>query len=268
MSSLSLHTCEWIPDTPARAHVLLVHGLGEHIGRYEGLAAAMTREGWHVHGFDHPGHGKSPGNRGYVNDFPQLVDNLVAQLDKVRAAAGDQPIFLLGHSMGGLVVTHALAHHKIKVHGAVLSSPLLAIPDTVSPLLIQLAGLLGTLTPWLPVDRLETAAISRLEEEVAAYEADPLIHHGPILARTGAQLSKAIQESSGAFESVTTPFLVVHGTADRLAPVAGSRALHERASSGDKTATFYEGGYHELLNDNDREAVRDEILGWIRQRVG
>lgn len=189
-----------------------------------------------------------------------------AQLDAVRAESEGRPVFLFGHSMGGLLVAQLLEDGVAGLAGAVLSSPLLALPETVSPVLVRLANVLGTVTPWLPVERLDSTAISRVAAVVAAYDADPLVYRGPIHARTGAEFTRAINTVVAGFGRIRDPFLVVHGTADRLAPVAGSRQLLDQASSPDKTGNFYDGGYHELLNDEARELVSTDIIDWLLAR--
>jgi len=262
------HTWEWKPEGPARAHVLIVHGYGEHGGRYANFATALTDAGFHVHAFDHVGHGQSPGKRGYVDSFDALVTELAAQVARVLAEGEGKPCFLFAHSMGGLIATNYLTRGREGLRGAVISSPLLAVPEGVSPLLLRLADVLGQWLPWLPVDRLDSASISRVPEAVAAYEADPLVYHGPIRARTGAQLTAAIGETTARFSAITLPLLVLHGTDDRLVPIGGSRRLVAEAGSEDVSSYFQEGGYHELLNDVERDVVVQHVVAWLEERVG
>ncbi len=262
------HTWEWKSAGPARAHVLIVHGYGEHGGRYAEFATALTEVGFHVYAFDHAGHGQSPGKRGYVDSFEALVKELAAQIDGMVAEAGGKPCFLFAHSMGGLIATRYLTRGCGGLRGAVISSPLLAVPEGVSPVLLRLAGFLGRWLPWLPVDRLDSASLSQLPEAVAAYDADPLVYHGPIRARTGAQLTAAIGETTARFSAITLPLLVLHGTDDRLAPISGSQQLVAEAGSEDVTSFFQEGGFHELLNDVEGERVVKRVVTWLEERVG
>lgn len=263
----ALHIRTWKPDLPPRAHLLIVHGYGEHSGRYEHLADALTALGIEVHAYDLRWHGKSPGKRGYITRFDTLVDDLAKQLEALRTEAGEMPLFLFAHSMGGLVACDYLARGDAGLAGAILSSPLLAVPEGVSPWLLRLAGVLGIVLPWLPVDHLDSSAISRIDAEVAAYDADPLVYHGSIHARTGAQLSAAISRMPATFSSITVPFLLIQGTADRLAPPAGGRRLYGEAGSTDKSCLFQEGGYHELLNDLDRDVVMAAVVDWLHARL-
>lgn len=259
---------DWKPIGPTRAHVLIVHGYGEHGGRYADFATTLTGTGFHVHRFDHVGHGKSPGKRGYVDSFEALVTELAAQVERMVGQAEGKPCFLFAHSMGGLIATNYLTRGHGGLTGAVISSPLLAVPEGVSPLLLRLAGFLGRWLPWLPVDRLDSSSISRVPEAVAAYDTDPMVYHGPIRARTGAQLTAAIAETTTRFSAITLPLLVLHGTDDGLAPVSGSRRLVAEAGSEDVSSFFQEGGYHELLNDLGAEEVVQHVLAWLEERAG
>ncbi len=149
----------------------------------------------------------------------------------------------------------------------VFSSPFVAIADEVSPGLWALAGVLGRVTPWLPVAKLDSTGTSRDAAVVRAYDADPLIHHGRILARSGAQLNGAIGRAQAGFGKITGPVYVMHGSEDRLVPPAGSRLLYEGCRSEDKTLKIYDGAYHELLNDLEKEAVLGDLCGWLGQRL-
>ncbi len=261
------YTRDWTPADSPRGYVVVVHGYGEHSGRYAHLATALTAIGLGVHAYDHEGHGQTGGKRGYIRNFDALVDGLVHQIDGVCSGAAGLPVFLFAHSMGGLVACTYLAQHRSDLAGAVISSPLLAIPDGVSPWLLRVAQLLSTLTPWLPVDRLDPTHISRIATEVDAYNQDPLVYHGPIVARTGAELTGAIARVSGQFAAIDLPLLVLHGMADRLAPPAGGQCLFDEAVSSDKTGVFPEEGYHELLNDVGGDAILQTIVEWYGARL-
>ena len=258
----------WLPSAPPCALLIIVHGYAEHSGRYEALAQALNAAGIEVHAMDHRGHGNSLGAPGRIGHFDALVADLRRFVTRVRADAGGKPLFILGHSMGGLIAAHYLSEAAPGIHGAIFSSPLMAIPDHVSPRLLRVSRLLGTFTPWLPVDRLDSHGIARDPEVVRAYDADPLVYHGPIRARTGAALARAIQDLEGLLPNITVPLLVFHGTADRIAPPSGSQRLYEEAGSADKALFLVDGGFHELLNDTGREEVLRKVLDWIARHGG
>ncbi len=257
----------WDPEGERRGHLVLLHGYGEHCGRYGHVADALNRIGLAVYTYDQRGHGRSPGRRGYIRDFERLVDDLGDFLDHLGDRLDDAPRFVMGHSMGGLVLTRYVQTRSLAVRGLVFSSPFLAINDDVSPVLIALAGVLGTLTPWLPVASMDTTGLDRDADVVAAYENDPLVFHGRILARTGAQLNATIRRARAEFEAINHPLYVIHGADDRLVPAEGSRLLYDRCTADDKTQRIYEGGYHELLNDLDRDTVLTDLCAWLEARL-
>jgi alpha-beta hydrolase superfamily lysophospholipase len=245
--------------------VVIVHGYAEHSGRYLDLALAFADAGLHVHACDLRGHGETPGKRGQIKNFAALVADLRRFVDRTRDKVGRKPMFILGHSMGGLLTAHYLAGESTGIRGAIFSSPLMAIPDHVSPRLLRMSRLLSLVAPFLPVDRLDSKGIARDPEVVQAYDADPLVYHGPIRARTGAELAHAIQALPELLPKITVPLLAFHGTADRIAPPSGSQLLIEHAGSTDKECFCVEGGLHELLNDTGREEAIQKILAWINR---
>jgi acylglycerol lipase len=253
----------WTTGDHPVAHLIIVHGYAEHCGRYEALAREFNGVGIEVHAYDHRGHGNSPGAPGQIPRFDTQVGDLERFAAEVSRRAEGNPVFVLGHSMGGLVTAYFVAKTGIAIQGAIFSSPLLAMPAHVSLWLLRLSRVLGTVTPGLPVERLNSAGIARDVEVVHAYDADPQVYHGPIRARTGAELARAIQELPPLLLQITVPFLVFHGTADAIAPRAGSQVLFEGAASVDKECFFVEGGYHELLNDRGREEVIGKVLDWL-----
>ncbi len=250
----------------AGAHLILLHGYAEHSGRYAGVAAALNGIGVTVHTYDQRGHGRSAGKRGYVGNFDLLVSDLEVFIRRIRPQAEGRPLFLMGHSMGGLVLAaYAVSRGQggIRPAGLIFSSPFLAIKEDVSSILIALARVLSTLTPWLPVARVNASGVSRDPEIVRAYETDPLVYQGPIRARTGAEFNAAIQRVRGRFDAITDPVFILHGSSDSLVPAAGSRYLYENCGSADKTLRVVEGGYHELFNDLEKHSLLAELCQWV-----
>ncbi|MCX5758614.1 MAG: lysophospholipase, partial [Candidatus Hydrogenedentes bacterium] len=237
---MGLHVRQWTPDSAPKGVVVLIHGYADHGARYGWVASHLTHAGVAVSALDLRGHGASPGERAFIASFDRLVDDVARFVEAVRDAFVGVPLFVMGHSMGGLVVALYAATRKPSVAGVILSSPLLKVSDGVSPFLQRISGIVGALLPRLPVLPLDTAAISRDPEAVQAYVADPLVYHGRIVARTGAEMTRAANRIQACMEDVTLPLLLLHGTADRLCDVNGSRQMHDRARSSDKTLKLFD----------------------------
>jgi alpha-beta hydrolase superfamily lysophospholipase len=263
VGGLSIYWQAWLPPATARGVVVIAHGAGEHSGRYLQVADRLTREGYAVYALDHRGHGRSAGSRALID----RMDHAVADLDTVvLRAAGEhpgQPVFLLGHSMGGTVsLCYAIAHQD-RLDGLALSAPLAAI-EAVSPILEIAAKVLSKTLPRVGVVAVDPALVSRDPAVVRAYEADPLVHHGKLPARTVVELAAAVRSFwSGAVGAITVPTLVMYGTNDRLCPTPGSVMVGERIGAGDRTVKSYPGLYHEILNEPEREQVMDDLCAWL-----
>jgi acylglycerol lipase len=263
---LDLFRCAW-PTAECRAAVVLLHGYGEHCGRYEALVEALNNAEICVFSYDQRGHGRSAGRRAYVSAFEGLVPDAVSAIRWARERCPDVPVFLLGHSMGGALAALVAIEHGDLLDGLVLSAPSVKISEDVSPFLQKIAGVMGALAPRLPAADLDTTLVSRDPAVVAAYEADPLVYHGKILARTGHQLLSTEQSVLARAAELTRPFLVLHGSADGLADPRGSAELHAGASSADKTHIVLDGLYHEILNEPEQAEVRQHILDWVLDRL-
>ena len=264
---VALFERRWLPAGGWKAGVVLCHGYAEHSGRYQRVAAHLNEHGYAVFALDLRGYGKSPGERAFISSFDLYVDDLAAYIQYVRPEIEPRPIFLMGHSMGGLVLALYAATRAPSARGLVFSSPLLRVSDDVSPFLQRISGVVGALLPRLAVLRMETAAVSRDPEAVREYEADPLVYHGKILARTGAEITRATNRIQRHMEDIALPLIAIHGTGDRLCDCRGSQQLCDRAQSRDKTLRLFEGGYHELFNDLEKERFLAELTQWLGARV-
>ena len=264
---LQLFEQSWRPDEPPCAAVVIVHGFAEHSGRYQHVAERLVGSGYSVYAFDLRGHGRSEGKRTYVRSVEEHTADLDAFLARVRQHETDVPLYLLGHSMGGTIVTLYLISGRREVNGAILSGAALRLPGGVSRVLQALLSLLGRLTPKLPLSKLSSSDVSRDQTVVTAYESDPLVYRGRALAGTTGALIRAIRTIEAQMEAVTLPLLLLHGTADGLTDPEGSRRLHERAASADKTLKLYEGLYHEVLNEPEKERVLTDIVQWLDERT-
>ena len=264
---LTLHTRRWSPASAPDAVVGLVHGYAEHCGRYDHVADGLTGAGAVVCAYDQRGYGQSDGRRAYVSHFDRYLDDLGLFLERIRDSYPDLPLFLFGHSMGGLVVLKYVLDREPHVEGLLLSAPALEINPDLAPLLRRMAQVLGRLAPRLPTTRSPEGAISRDPEVVEEAKNDPLNYHGRVRARTGAEMLKASEEVRGRLHTLTDPFLVFHGTADTLASPEWSERLYEGAASDDKTLKLYDGLYHETFNEPEKERVLDDLGDWLAARL-
>jgi alpha-beta hydrolase superfamily lysophospholipase len=255
----------WLPPAP-RAVVAVVHGIAEHAGRYAFLADRANQCGLGVVSADLRGHGRSPGERSYVERFDDYLLDVDALMAKARELAAGRPLFLMGHSMGGAIALRWLAQRKQPVAGLILSSAALKIGGDVPRLLVALAPLLSRWLPHLRGTRLDPATISRDPAAVAAYVNDPLVSLLAPPARTGAELLQAMEANRAAAAGLALPVYLFHGDADRLTDPDGSRDIHERWGGSDKTLRLWPGSRHETFNDLDREAVVAELLEWVLAR--
>ena len=262
-----LYRQSWTPEEPARAAILLVHGLGEHSSRYEYFAAHCTARGFAVHTLDHYGHGRSEGLRGHVERFSVYLDGLRALRDDVRNRQADLPLFLLGHSMGGLIAASFLGEDQASFRGCVLSGP--ALKSDVEPpkVVMAIVRFISWLAPTVPLIGLDPGGVSRDPDVVAAYVRDPLVHHGKATARLITELSSSMRGALGAAPAITLPLLVMHGDADVLTSLAGSQALYDTAGSADKTLKLYPGLYHEIFNEPERDEVLGDMSAWLEAHL-
>jgi alpha-beta hydrolase superfamily lysophospholipase len=255
----------WRPDDEPRSVVLLAHGASEHSGRYAWTGERLAERGHAVHALDHRGHGRS-GSGAYVD----RLDNAVADLHRLAGLASDgypdTPVFLLGHSMGGAVALAYAFRHQAELDGLVLSAPLAKL-EAASPVTRAIGLVLSRLAPRTPVFAIDSGAVSRDPEVVRDYDADPLNHHGKLPARTVAELTEAVGRFEARLPELTLPILALHGTGDTLTPPEGSEMVCRLSSSDDKTHKTYEGLYHEILNEPERDEVLDDIASWIEARA-
>lgn len=266
-SGLELYAQQWVPESAIRARLVLLHGFGDHSSRYAHVAAHLNTAGVAVHTYDQRGHGKSPGRRAYIARFEDLLEDLDTFLAWSAEDLSGAPLFVMGHSMGGMVLTRYAQTRALDAAGLVFSSPFLGFPDDVPKILLTLASVLSAVLPGLPVGAVDNRGLSRIPDVVAAADADPLAFHGRVAARTGAQFFETIQTAEKAFAKITLPSLVLHGEADRVVPCAGGVRLFEGMGAADKTLRLFPGGYHELWNDLDQESFLDGVTGWIGARA-
>ena len=264
---LALARRDW-PSADARGTIVIVHGLGEHIGRYAHVAARLNANRWSVVGYDQRGHGASPGERGRIAAHDDLLLDLDAVIDDVRAEAGG-PLILLGHSLGGLVVARFVAGalesprpswHR-NVDALVLSSPALDIGMTGAKR--ALLATLERLTPNLGIGNgLDATGISRDPAVVAAYRADPLVHDriAPRLIRFLADSGPLVRQLAPRWN---VPTLLLYAGSDRLVVPAGSAAFAAAAPAALVTARPFASLFHEIFNEPEQDEVLGVLTAWL-----
>ena len=261
------HQC-WLPEGDIKAVLLVVHGLAEHCGRYKNLVDHFLPLGYAVYGFDLPGHGKSSGKRVYVDRFEDYTQTLAAFLDKVRILHGDIPIFLVGHSMGSLVSAVFLTHRQEDLAGAILSgSGVVKVPENISSFTILAGKVFSVFMPKIGLVGLDVNAVSRDASVVKAYVEDPLVHTGKTTARLAAEILRAMGSIPGQANRITLPILLLQGGEDKLVDPAGAKMLFETVGSTDKTLKIYEGLYHEIMNEPERNLVMGDMEQWLESHL-
>ncbi len=255
----------WSVEGPTKAVLCLVHGLGEHSGRYDDVAATFNAAGYAVIAFDTRGHGRSPGQRGHT-PFDRTMEDVTALIDRAAELYPGLPRFLYGHSLGGLIVlTHCLRVHPA-ITGVVATSPGLASPLLDQKLKIGAAKLLGSVLPTVTVPTgLDANLISRDPEVVKVYLADPLVHDKSTLAlgRDGALAAEYALEHAS---EIDVPLLIVHGTGDEITYARGSEQFIAQVP-GDKTLNLYDGYYHETHNEPESAQVLADTIAWLDAHV-
>jgi alpha-beta hydrolase superfamily lysophospholipase len=265
---VQLQVSHWSPTGMPRGTVLIVHGLGEHIGRYQHVAAHLNAHGWLVAGYDQRGHGASEGKRGAVPQPEALLDDLARVMDAVRALSPD-PLVLLGHSMGGLVaarfaaemLSSTPAEWSRPVDALVLSSPALALPMT--PGQQRLLAVMSRMAPGVAVGNgLKPEWISRDPAVVAAYQADTLVHDRVTarLVRFMLDGGERVREQASRWR---LPTLLMYAGADRCVAPSGSDAFAATAPRAKVRIARYDGLAHEIFNEPEKARVLDDLTGWL-----
>ena len=256
----------WLPEGAPKAVVVIAHGASEHSGRYSHVGERFAGAGYATYALDHRGHGRSAGRRALIERMDDVVADLRSFIALAASRHEGKPVFLLGHSMGGAVALAYALRHQDEIAGLLLSGPLAAV-EAASPVTRVMSKVLSTVTPTLGVYAVDSSAVSRDPAVVRDYDDDPLNYHGKLPARSVAELTGAVGGFHEAVPGLRLPLLVMHGGDDRLTPVEGSRMLHERAGSEDKTLEILDGLYHEILNEPEQERVMATMIEWLDARA-
>jgi acylglycerol lipase len=265
--NISIYYQAWLPERKVKAVLFIVHGLGEHGGRYGNVVDHFVPLGYAVYALDHIGHGKSGGAREMVDRFEDYTDTLTLFHGMVKGWQAGKPIFLLGHSMGGLLAAYYLLDNQDKFQGAVISAPAVKISKNISPAIIAMSKILSAIAPGAGVLQLDANLISHDPDVVKTYVNDPLVFHSKTPARLAAEMLKAMLRVTAEAEKITLPFITLQGGADQLIDPGGAQMLYTRAGSKDKAIKVYEGFYHEVFNEPERARVLKDVETWLAAHI-
>jgi acylglycerol lipase len=265
VAGLKIFTRSWRPEGKPRGVVVIVPGFNAHSGHYQWVAEQLVASGLAAYAIDLRGRGQSDGERFYVQKFGDYVADVATFVTLVKSHEPGLPVFMLGHSAGGVVSCVYALEHQRELAGLICESFAHEVPAPDFALAV-LKGL-SHVAPHAHVLKLKNEDFSRDPRWVATMNADPLIAHEVQPTQTVAEMVRADERLKKEFPLITLPVLILHGTADKATKPSGSRRFHEMAGSKDKTLKLYEGHYHDLLNDMGKELVMNDIRAWIDARL-
>jgi alpha-beta hydrolase superfamily lysophospholipase len=264
---IQLYGQRWAPKSgEAKAVLIIHHGLADHSDRYAGFAERATRAGFVVWSYDMRGHGRSAGKRIYFDRIDALLDDLDIFLARVRSEDPDKPIFLYGHSIGGLTVGLFAIERQPQVAGVVLAAPGIAF-DT-GPLGAAAVRFVAAVSPNAKVLDTPHPEFSKDPKVVHELDTDPLVHQDKGPARTARASLDAVARVWAHPERLVAPLLIVHGRADQVTAPSGSRDLVARAGATDRTLRLYDGLYHDVFHDPDGDKVAADVIAWLDAHAG
>ena len=266
VEGVELYWQGWLPSLessagPPRGVLLICHGMGEHSGRYATVVDALVPDGWAVYGLDHRGHGRSGGVRVHLRHYADFLADLDTFRRMVATRHETRP-FLLGHSMGGQIALAYALDHQDDLAGLVLSAPALQAPP-VPRAVRAVATALARVTPRLRRAVVDIATISRDEAVVTDYRTDALVHQGHPTIALSLALAEQMTLLPARVRDLRLPLLVQHGTDDRICPPDGSRALAESVGTDDLTVRWYDGLWHEIYHEPEREQPLTDLREWL-----
>ena len=261
---LSLYYQAWMPPDSQRKKAVLInlHGLGDHSGLYPTLASHFPARGIGLYAYDMRGNGRSPGQRAYLRGWHEYRGDLHAFLDRVRKWEGNVPVFILGNSLGGLVVLDYALHYPAGLSGVIAAAPPLGELG-VPPFLMALGRIMSRIWPRFSLEvGMDLSGLARDPAVVDTVLADPLFHRRGT-ARLSTEVTAAIHRVQARAETLSVPLLILHGSADRMVPPDGSRRFFSRVEENDRELREYPGAYHALFADRGHEEVLKDTERWI-----
>jgi alpha-beta hydrolase superfamily lysophospholipase len=266
-AGLELYYQSWHPSGQPKAVLVIIHGVAEHSNRYRNLVDNLLPGNIAIYTYDQRGHGKSPGQRGYIDSWNEYRTDLKHFLDYVQQVEPDLPMFVYGHSQGALELLDYLINEPISISGTLVSAVPLDSDDAASPLLVAVVKILSRVWPTFSIDSpINPAQLSCDAREVIKYQDDPEVFK-ILTARWGTEYLKTQDEVREKAASIDQPILIMHGGDDTLCDPKGSQFLYDQVSSADKTLKIYPSYFHEIHNEPGHITVVNDIEAWISDRV-
>jgi len=266
-ASLELYYQSWHPTDQPKAVLVVIHGVGEHSDRYLNVVDNLVPEGYVLYAYDQRGHGKSPGQRGYLESWDEYRSDLKQFLDLVHQRESGLPVFMYGHSHGALIALDFLINESNNLYGALVSGSPLASDDAASPMLVAAAKILSRVWPTFSLDSpINPAQLSCDARVVQKYQDDPAVFK-ILTARWGTEYLKTQDEVREQASKIDVPILILHGGEDSLCDPQGSQYLYEQVSSTDKTLKIYPSYFHEIHNEPGHITVIQDMNEWMSARL-
>ncbi len=252
----------WVPE-PMHQVMVIAHGLGEHSGRYRNLVEFFSPKGCGFFALDHRGHGRSSGTRGHIDSFDQYGDDLNTLIQKICTETGREKVILVGHSLGGLIAVSYLLRYQETISHLILSSPALRTKEPPPKLKAAAGKLLARIVPSLTMaNEIDPTHICREEKVVKAYIDDPLVHNR-VSTRFFVEYLKASEQAFNMAPSLTVPMLLLQAQQDLIVDPQASKEFFEAAGSKNKEMKVYEGQYHEIFNEPEKEITFSDLEAWL-----
>ena len=265
--SLDLFYQSWHPDSQSKAVFIIIHGFGEHSGRYPHLVQHLTQHEIAVYTFDQRGFGRSPGQRGHINHWDEYRQDVRTFIQMVKKQENNLPVFLFGHSMGAITVLDDPIFFNKNLAGIIAQGGPFEPVGVGSPVLIKIARFMSKIMPSFSLSLyINPDALSHDPAVAQSYRTDPLVH-GKASARWGTETLDAVDRIKDCCTEITVPVLILHGGSDQLNAVHGAYAYFESLSVTDKTIKTYPAAFHELHNEVNREPVFQDLTNWIFQHL-
>jgi alpha-beta hydrolase superfamily lysophospholipase len=265
-AGLAMYYQRWSAENPCKAVLGLIHGLGSHSGWFASLAPGLVAQGYRVYGCDLRGHGRSAGQRGYINQWEEFREDLAAFHQFIQTENPTQPIFMLGHSLGGVIALDYVLHYPNALSGLITMAPAIG-PVGISPVKLAIGQVLSQVWPRFTLNSgITHDSGSHDAAIVAAYNTDPL-RHSKGTARLVTEYLETTRFIHGHLQQLTLPILILHGSSDEVALPESSRYFFKQLRSEDKEYREYAGGYHDLHNDDCAPTVNRDIINWLERQI-